>query len=69
MALSYFFQSLDKTALSSTAILGLLEDLNLTGEEYSWSSGIYYFGYLVASYPAGALMVSWRVVKTISTSV
>ncbi|KID61220.1 Major facilitator superfamily domain, general substrate transporter, partial [Metarhizium brunneum ARSEF 3297] len=58
MALSYMFQFLDKTALNSTAILGLREDLHLTGEEYSWSSGIYYFGYLAASYPAAVLMAS-----------
>ncbi|KAJ5764585.1 MFS allantoate transporter [Penicillium manginii] len=69
MALSYLFQYLDKSALASTAIMGLREDLNLTGEEYSWSSGIYYFGYLVASYPAGVLMVRWRVGKFITASI
>ncbi|QLI74826.1 uncharacterized protein G6M90_00g113860 [Metarhizium brunneum] len=69
MALSYMFQFLDKTALNSTAILGLREDLHLTGEEYSWSSGIYYFGYLAASYPAAVLMVRWHVGKLISASV
>ncbi|KFG77705.1 putative vitamin H transporter [Metarhizium anisopliae] len=69
MGLSYMFQFLDKTALNSTAILGLREDLHLTGEEYSWSSGIYYFGYLAASYPAAVLMVRWHVGKLISASV
>ncbi|WXC58416.1 hypothetical protein SNK03_004314 [Fusarium graminearum] len=39
MALSYAFQYLDKSALASTAILGLREDLKLIGDEYSWSSG------------------------------
>ena len=68
MALSYLFQYLDKSALASTAIMGLREDLHLSGEEYSWSSGIYYFGYLIASYPAGVLMVRWKVGKCISTS-
>ncbi|CAI7630865.1 unnamed protein product [Penicillium pancosmium] len=69
MALSYLFQYLDKSALASTAIMGLRDDLSLTGEEYSWSSGIYYFGYLVASYPAGVLMVRWRVGKFITASI
>ena len=68
MALSYFFQFLDKTALGSTAIMGLNEDLNLTGLDYSWANSIYYFGYLVASYPAGLMMVRWKVGKTISVS-
>ncbi|KID73647.1 uncharacterized protein G6M90_00g002380 [Metarhizium brunneum] len=69
MALSYLFQFLDKSALGFTAIMGLLTDLRLTGEEYSWSSGIYYFGYLVASYPAAMLMVRWKVGKVITMSV
>lgn len=69
MGLSYMFQFLDKTALGNTAILGLREDLHLNGAEYSWSSGIYYLGYIVASYPAAILMVRWQVGKTISASV
>ncbi|EGX91303.1 Major facilitator superfamily transporter [Cordyceps militaris CM01] len=68
MAMSYFFQYLDKSALGSTAIMGLREDLHLSGSEYSWSSGIYYFGYLLASYPAGILMIRWRVGKAITVS-
>jgi MFS family permease len=69
MALSYLFQFLDKSALAFTAIMGLRDDLNLSGMQYSWSSGIYYFGYLLASYPAGMLMVRWKVAKVISSSV
>ncbi|TWU72972.1 hypothetical protein ED733_003903 [Metarhizium rileyi] len=69
MAFSYLFQFLDKSALGFTAIMGLREDLQLTGKEYSWSSGIYYVGYLVASYPAAMLMVRWKVGKVISMSV
>jgi hypothetical protein len=69
MAVSYLFQFLDKAALGYTAILGLRQDLRLTGLEYSWSSGIYYMGYLVASYPVGLLMLRWKVAKTIAASV
>jgi MFS family permease len=69
MAFSYLFQFLDKSALGYTAIMGLRTDLHLSGEEYSWSSGIYYIGYLVASYPAAMLMVRWKVAKVIAMSV
>lgn len=69
MAMSYLFQFLDKAALSYTAILGLKKDLSLTGSQYSWASGIYYFGYLAASYPAGMLMVRFPVGKLIAASV
>lgn len=69
MAMSYMFQFLDKSALQYTSILGLRDDLHLSGSQFSWSSSIYYFGYLLASYPAGALMVRYPVGKTIATSV
>lgn len=69
MAMSYLFQFLDKAALGYTAIMGLKTDLSLSGSEYSWASGIYYFGYLAASYPAGMLIVRYPVGKTISVSV
>lgn len=69
MGLSYLFQFLDKAALGFTSIMGLPEDLNLKGQEYSWAGAIYYVGYLVASYPAGLLLVKWRVAKTITTAV
>ncbi|KAL4932257.1 major facilitator superfamily domain-containing protein [Aspergillus undulatus] len=51
LIVSYGLQYLDKTSLSYSAILGLREDLNLKGQEYSWASGIFYIGYLAASYP------------------
>ncbi|PNP79309.1 hypothetical protein FNYG_07385 [Fusarium nygamai] len=67
MAFAYLFQFLDKTALSYTAILGLREDLHLKGEEYGWASAIYYFGYLVATYPiAGVLLVRFPIAKVIA---
>ncbi|CAO2650296.1 Nn.00g015880.m01.CDS01 [Neocucurbitaria sp. VM-36] len=69
MAVSYLFQFLDKAALGYTAIMGLKGDLSLSGSQYSWASGIYYFGYLAASYPAGILMVKFPVGKTITVSV
>lgn len=69
MSLSYLFQFLDKSALGYTAIMGLRTDLSMTGSQYSWSSGIYYFGYLVASYPVAWLLVRLPVGKTIAASV
>lgn len=68
MALSYFFQFLDKICLGATAILGIRTDLHLTGSQYSWANAIYYFGYLVASYGAAVLMVRWKVGKVIAAS-
>ncbi|RYP35286.1 hypothetical protein DL767_003874 [Monosporascus sp. MG133] len=41
-------QYLDKVTLSYAAVYGLQSDLHLVGQQYSWTSSIYYFGYLVA---------------------
>ncbi|KAL2831686.1 major facilitator superfamily domain-containing protein [Aspergillus cavernicola] len=69
MAISYMFQFLDKSAMSFTAILGLQDDLHLQGDDYSWASSIYYFGYLAASYVTAVLLVRFPVGKVISTSI
>ncbi|RJE26627.1 Major Facilitator Superfamily [Aspergillus sclerotialis] len=51
LTISYAFQYLDKTSLSYSAVLGIKGDLNLVGQDYSWTSSIFYIGYLAASYP------------------
>lgn len=68
MAVSYMFQFLDKSALAYTSILGLRDDLHLSGSQFSWSNSIYYFGYLLASYPIGLVMVRYPVGKVIAIS-
>ncbi|XRM42665.1 hypothetical protein ABZX51_005874 [Aspergillus tubingensis] len=69
MSISYMLQFLDKQALSFTSILDLPGDLHLSGDEFAWASGIYYFGYMVAACPAAMLMVRWHVGKTIAISI
>ncbi|KAJ6789423.1 hypothetical protein PWT90_10481 [Aphanocladium album] len=68
MAVSYMFQFLDKSALSYTSILGLREDLHLSGSQFSWANSVYYFGYLIASYPLVMLMVRFPVTKVLAIS-
>lgn len=43
----YCLQSLDKTALSYASVFGLVEDLHLVGNQYSWSAAIVYVAQLV----------------------
>ena len=40
-----------------TAILGLRADLHLVGQDYSWASSLFYFGYLTASGLVAILLV------------
>ncbi|KAJ6142194.1 hypothetical protein N7497_011293 [Penicillium chrysogenum] len=63
---SYGLQYLDKTSLAYSAILGLREDLSLVGQQYSWSSSIFYIGYLVASYPISLGFIRFPLGKYLS---
>jgi MFS family permease len=38
------------------SVYGLQKDLGLVGQQYSWLGSIFYFGYLIAQFPAGWLM-------------
>jgi hypothetical protein len=46
MLVAYMMAFLDKQTLGYAALMGLREDLHLVGTQYSWTSGIFYFGYL-----------------------
>ncbi len=65
---SYMFQYLDKSAMSNTAILGLRTDLHLIGQEYSWASSVFNFGYLAASLPVALIMVRFPIGKFMAVS-
>ncbi|RMJ28085.1 Allantoate [Aspergillus sp. HF37] len=57
MGVCYMMRYIDKLALSQAALLNLRKDLNLQGNQYSWTSAIFYFGYLVWSWPSSYLIV------------
>ncbi|RWA03501.1 hypothetical protein EKO27_g11604, partial [Xylaria grammica] len=54
--LTYMFNFMDKTILSSASVFGLREDNHLVKDQYAWVSSVFYFGYLVATYPATRLV-------------
>ncbi|KAK6002448.1 hypothetical protein QM012_002086 [Aureobasidium pullulans] len=60
LGVCYFFYYVDKTTLSYAAIFGIKKDLKLTGEEYSWLSSIFYFGWLVWAIPSNLIMQRCR---------
>ncbi|KAI5294108.1 hypothetical protein KEM52_004691 [Ascosphaera acerosa] len=53
---TYNFNFMDKTILSSASVFGLREDTGLHGEQYSWVSSIFYFGYMAWTYPTSILI-------------
>ncbi|KJR81973.1 uncharacterized protein SPSK_03257 [Sporothrix schenckii 1099-18] len=56
LGVCYFFYYVDKTTLSYAAIFGIKTDLHLVGDEYSWLSSVFYFGWLVWSIPSNLLL-------------
>lgn len=68
MLVSYMLQFLDKTVISYTAILGIETDTHLVGQQFSWASSAFYFGYLIASYPASLGFVKFPLGKYLSVS-
>ncbi|MDI1490023.1 MAG: hypothetical protein OHK93_001222 [Ramalina farinacea] len=51
LAAVYFLQFLDKTTLSYTAVMGLRDDANLKGQQYSDLGMLFYVGLLAAEFP------------------
>jgi ACS family allantoate permease-like MFS transporter len=60
---TYGLQYLDKVALGYAAVYTLRTDLGLVGQQYSWASSIFYFGYLVGQVPAAYLMQRFPIGK------
>ncbi|KAL3450360.1 major facilitator superfamily domain-containing protein [Aspergillus insuetus] len=69
MGVCYMMQYMDKLALSQATLFGLRQDLNLVGDQYSWASAIFYFGYFAWSWPSSYLMVRFPLAKYISVSI
>ncbi|KAL4747262.1 hypothetical protein BDW72DRAFT_17731 [Aspergillus terricola var. indicus] len=60
---TYMLSFMDKTILSSAAVFGLLEDTHLVGDQYSWVSSAFYFGYLLWEWPTNFLIPRLPVAK------
>ncbi|OOQ82045.1 MFS transporter [Penicillium brasilianum] len=69
MGLCYMLQYMDKLALSQTTLMGIRADLHLVGQEYTWCSAIFYFGYLAWSGPTSYLIVRLPLGKYLAVSV
>jgi hypothetical protein len=51
MMVTYFLQAIDKSTVSFASIMGIREDANLQGPQYSWLTTIVYIAVLVVEYP------------------
>jgi ACS family allantoate permease-like MFS transporter len=55
--------AVDKVIISNATIYGMKTDTHLVGNEYSWVGSIFYFGYLLAEYPAAFLIQRFPIAK------
>jgi ACS family allantoate permease-like MFS transporter len=61
--------AVDKVITSNAAIYGMTADTHLVGQQYSWVGSIFYFGYLVAEFPAAYLVQRLPVAKLLACCV
>ncbi|KAI6088280.1 putative allantoate permease [Hypoxylon rubiginosum] len=66
--LTYCFNFMDKTILSSASVFGLRQDTHLQGSNYSWVSSIFYFGYFLWAYPTTILVARLPVAKYLAVN-
>jgi len=58
--------AVDKVIISNAAILGMLKETNLSGNEFSWVGSIFYFGFLVFEWPTAVLIQKLPVAKLLA---
>ncbi|KAF5018831.1 hypothetical protein F66182_9195 [Fusarium sp. NRRL 66182] len=62
LLITYMFNFMDKTILSSAAVFGLRED------NYSWIGGVFYLGYLLWTYPTTILVARFPAGKCLTVN-
>ncbi|CDH48817.1 mfs allantoate transporter [Lichtheimia corymbifera JMRC:FSU:9682] len=65
VAVLNFLQFFDKSTLNYAGVLGIKEDTNTSGSQFSWLGSLFYLGYLVFQFPNQFLLqrvrISWYI--------
>lgn len=69
LCITYALQFIDKTSLGYSSVYGIIADNHLVGQQYSWTSSIFYFGYLLAEYPGIAILQKFPVAKFLGVNI
>lgn len=69
MFITFNFNYIDKSILSSAAVFGLVEDTHLINNQFSAISSIFYFGYLFWEYPSVYLIQKLPVAKYVAADI
>ncbi|EME81390.1 uncharacterized protein MYCFIDRAFT_52082 [Pseudocercospora fijiensis CIRAD86] len=81
LCLTYGLQYYDKAMLSHAALFGLIPELDLRGQRYSYAASIFYLGFIAGAYPAtvlaqrypiervaSAIIILWGICLTLTTT-
>ncbi|KAI9641687.1 hypothetical protein NHQ30_009543 [Ciborinia camelliae] len=63
---TYMLQYLDKNSINFSSVYGLQKGTHLKGQQYSWLSSIFYFGYLFSQFPSGYFLQRLPIGKFLS---
>ncbi|KAL2823337.1 MFS general substrate transporter [Aspergillus cavernicola] len=66
MCMFYGLNYVDKVIMGWAVLFTFKEDLGLVGNQYSWASSVFYFGYLAAQYPANFLLQRFSTSKVLA---
>lgn len=69
LCVTYGLQFLDKTSLGYSSVFGIIPDNHLKGQDYSWASSIFYFGYLITEYPGVTLLQRFPIAKFLGINI
>ena len=69
MCILYGLNYVDKVAMGWAVLFNFRDDLSLVGDQYSWASSMFYFGYLAAQYPANYLLQRYKTARILSFAV
>ncbi|CAG8083159.1 unnamed protein product [Penicillium salamii] len=69
MFLTYFLQMIDKISINYANVMGLQDDLHMTGNDFSWLATAFFIAYAVAEIPQGTLLQRYSVTKVLGFNI
>ncbi|KAL4890556.1 major facilitator superfamily domain-containing protein [Aspergillus ambiguus] len=69
MFFTYFLQFVDKVSLNYANVMGLQEDLGMSGNDFSWLATAFFIAYAVAEVPQGILLQKFPITKVLGVNV
>ncbi|KAE8364679.1 major facilitator superfamily domain-containing protein [Aspergillus caelatus] len=69
MFLTYFLQFVDKISLNYANVMGLQNDLQMSGNDFSWLATAFFLAYAVAEIPQGILLQKFPITKVLGVNV